>query len=108
MVQGCSSCRPDDPARERRRRCLRRIRSIALAVEEIATLCALLPYGQKLCSAVAIMVLKAPTGRIVLIIRLSYILDATPVACATPANLAVQVFRNSLTRTCSASCRNGG
>ena len=43
--------------------------SIALAVEKVATLCALVPYGQKLCSALAVLVLKAPTGRIVLIIR---------------------------------------
>jgi len=43
-----------------------RIRSIALAVEEVATPCALLPYGHKLCSAVVVraVVLKTPTGRI--------------------------------------------
>jgi hypothetical protein len=49
-------------------------RSIAVAVKEVAdTLCAFPPYGQKLCSAVAVgvVLLKAPTGGIVLIIRLS-------------------------------------
>jgi len=37
--------------------------------KKVATLCALLPYGEKLCSALAVLVLKAPAGRIVLIIR---------------------------------------